>query len=133
MESVGPYWIVLPVLGIALGAYAIWGEFSKQKRALEVLRIHAEKGTEPSDAVLEMLTRAGGGVPAAPARSPWASFGFYLIMALGFGALTAWFLQGNAERVWMFVIAFGITGFTMAALAVAALINGLTAPRAHGR
>lgn len=130
-----PFWLIPAVLGMALGAFAIWAEFSKQKKALEVLRLHAEKGTEPSGAVLDMLISAGGGeAKSTPvARNPWSGFAFYLIMAAGFGALTWWFLQGDPQRAWMFVIAFGITGFTMAALAASALITALSPPRAHGR
>ena len=45
------FWIIFPVFGMCMGAFAIWNEFSRQKKALEVLKIYAEKGTEPPESV----------------------------------------------------------------------------------
>ena len=136
INVLGDFWVILPALGIALGGYAIWSEYSRQKKALDVLRIHAERGIEPSEAVLDLLSRASGasGAPGGGGRSnPWADFAFYMVMAAGFAAVTWWFHQGDPEKVWVFVTAFGITAFSMAAFALSALIAGLMAPRKNER
>ena len=106
-----PYWIILPVLGMGLGAFAIWSEFRRQEKALEVLRVYAEKGEEPPQAVIAILNRASA--PDSPSSPPWASFGFYTVMALGFGLTAVWVSQGGA-RTWVFTLGFGVTAFVMA-------------------
>lgn len=132
VNIMGDFWVILPALGIALGGYAIWSEYSRQKKALDVLRIHAERGVEPSEAVLDLLSRASG-APGGARGNPWSDFVFYMVMSAGFAAVTWWFLQGDPQKVWVFVVAFGITTFSMAALALSALVAGLMAPRKNER
>jgi hypothetical protein len=135
VNVLGELWVILPALGIALGGYAIWSEYSRQKKALDVLRIHAERGIEPSEAVLDLLSRASGAsaAPGGGRSNSWADFAFYMVMAAGFAAVTWWFLQGDPQKVWFFVVAFGIAAFSMAAFGLSALIAGLTAPRKNER
>jgi len=121
------YWIILPILGMGLGAFAIWSEFRRQEKALEVLRVYAEKGEEPPPAVLAILNRASA--PDTPTAPPWARFGFYAVMALGFGLTAMWVSQGGA-RTWVFTLGFGVTAFVMAAFAVQAMVSALSSPGA---
>ena len=123
------YWI-LPVLGLAVGAFAIWSEYGRQRKALDVLRIYAEKGQEPPDSVLAMLTRAS--TSESSSSPPWAQFAFYVIMAAGFGLVTAWFSRGDVSEVWPFTLGFGITSFVMLAYAASAMVRALKPPRAEG-
>lgn len=130
-------WIIMPVLGIVLGiglaAFAIWNEFSRQRKALDVLRIYAEKGQEPPPAVLAVLDRASvSDETNRTPRSPWARFAFFLVMSIGFGLLAAWFSQSHAAGAWLFVAASGVTCFVMAAVTASALVSALRPPRVDG-
>ena len=119
------FWIIFPVLGMGVGAFAIWNEFSRQKKALEVLKVYAEKGQEPPESVLALLNRSsspGGG----RSRNPWAQVAYFGVMAAGFGALTFWFAQSSG---WPFVLGFGIASFALAALAASAAVQALTTPK----
>ena len=129
------FWIIFPILGMGIGALAVWSEFARQKKALEVLKVYAEKGVEPPASVLAVLNRAStpGGGTKEPNANPWARFAFFLVMMIGFGCVAAWFGQGEMRRVWVFVAGFGITAFVMAAQAASALVSGLTAKRADDR
>jgi hypothetical protein len=121
------FWIIFPVFGMAFAAFAVWNEFSRQKKALEVLKVYAEKGVEPPESVVAVLTRASTGHRTASNSNPLAQAAFFGVMALGFAALTAW-LAFHAER-WVFTAGFAICGFSLAALAASALVQGLTARR----
>jgi hypothetical protein len=123
-------WIIIPVMGMALGAFAIWAEFSRQRKALDVLRVYAEKGEEPPPTVVAVLTRASAS-DSRP-QPPWPRFAFYTVMAVGFGLASAWFSQGDSRQVWVFVAGLGITSFIMAAYAASSLVTALTQPRADG-
>ena len=58
------FWLIFPILGMGMGAFAIWNEFSRQKKALEVLKVYAEKGQEPPESVMQILGRARASVSA---------------------------------------------------------------------
>ena len=120
------FWIIFPVLGMGIGAFAIWNEFSRQKKALEVLKVYAEKGQEPPESVLALLNRSSSPGGGARARNPWAQVVYFGVMAAGFGAVTFWFAQGPG---WPFVLGFGIASFALAALAASTAVQALTTPR----
>lgn len=115
------FWLIFPILGMGIAFVAVLGEFSRQKRALEVMRVYAEKGTEPPASVLAVLSRASSD---SKKRPPMASFVFFLIMGLGFAFVAAWFNSNGGE--WPLVLGFGIAAFVMAALAASNLIQALT-------
>lgn len=115
------FWLIFPVLGMGIAFVAVFGEFSRQKRALEVLRVYAEKGAEPPASVLAVLSRASSDDKK---RNPMAGFAFFLIMALGFGGVAWWF--NNGVGAWPFVLGFSIAGFVMAALAVSNLVQSMS-------
>jgi hypothetical protein len=115
------FWLIFPILGMGIAFVAVFGEFARQRRALEVLRVYAEKGTEPPPSVLAVLSRASA---ENKRRTPLASFVFFLIMALGFGGVAWWF--NTDSGAWPFVLGFGIAAFVMAALAASNLVSGLS-------
>src|ERR1700761_3337371 len=82
------FWLIFPIFGMGIGAFSIWNEFSRQKKALEVLKVYAEKGTEPPESVLEVLNRAS----TRPRRrgSRWSSAAFFGVFAAGFAGLAIW-------------------------------------------
>jgi hypothetical protein len=114
------FWLIFPILGMGIAFVAVFGEFGRQKRALEVLRVYAEKGVEPPASVLAVLSRAS----SDKKRNPMASFMFFLVMAIGFGGVAWWFNQTAGG--WPFVLGFGIAAFVMAALAASNLVSGLS-------
>ena len=121
------FWIIFPVFGMAFAAFAVWNEFSRQKKALEVLKVYAEKGTEPPASVTAVLTQASTGQRSMSNPNPLALAAFFGVMALGFAALTAW-CAFHPDR-WVFTAGFGICGFAMAALAASGLVQALTTRR----
>ena len=129
------FWLIFPIMGMGMGAFAIWNEFSRQKKALDVLKIYAEKGVDPPESVIAVLNRASsaGGARAQSGMHPWSRFGFFTVMALGFGALTFWFSMGKVAETWVFTTGFGITAFVMAAVAVGALVQALILRGSGGR
>ena len=129
----GQFFILIPLAGIAFVAFAVWNEFARQRKALDVLKVYAEKGVEPPPSVLAVLSRSsspdGWGSMQA---NPWARAAFFVILGLGFAALTFWFARGDTHVTWPFVTGFGISSFAMAALAASDAVRALTAPRKNG-
>jgi hypothetical protein len=118
------FWIIFPVLGMGVGAFSIWNEFSRQKKALEVLKVYAEKGVEPPASVTAVLNRAS---TSERPQNHFAQTAFFGVMALGFAGLTIWLgFNGGAS---IFVAGFAICGFALAALAASSLVQGLTTRR----
>jgi hypothetical protein len=118
------FWLIFPVLGMCFAAFAVWNEFSRQKKALEVLKVYAEKGTEPPESVLMVLNRAS---VSHKHRNHFAEAAFAGVMALGFGGLTFWCAMASAPQA--FIAGFALCGFSLAALGAASLVQGLTARR----
>jgi hypothetical protein len=112
---------------MGMGAFAIWNEFSRQKKALEVLKVYAEKGTEPPESVIAVLNRATTDQKGASHRNPFAQAAYFGVMSVGFAGLTVWF--SFHPDGWMFTTGFAIASFALAALAASSLVQGLTAKR----
>jgi hypothetical protein len=119
------FWLIFPILGMGIAFMAVAGEFGRQKKALDVLRTYAEKGTEPPASVLAVLSRAS----SEKKKNPWASFVFFLVMAIGFIFTAGWF-NGNGGS-WPFILGFAITSFVMAALALSNLVQALSRSSAN--
>ena len=122
------FWIIFPVFGMCMGAFAIWNEFSRQKKALEVLKIYAEKGTEPPESVLALLNRAS---TRSSRRNPLAGAVFAGVLALGFAGMAIWTYFNSGPFSF-------VTGWTLAAIALGAVcastaVQALTAPRQNDR
>ncbi|HTT96819.1 MAG TPA: hypothetical protein VMF58_02130 [Rhizomicrobium sp.] len=114
------FWLIFPILGMGIAFMAVAGEFGRQKKALDVLRTYAEKGTEPPASVLAVLSRAS----SEKKKNPWASFVFFTVMAIGFIFTAGWFSSTGGG--WPFVLGFAITSFVMAALALSNLVQALS-------
>lgn len=131
MPTFGPFFVLVPLAGIAFVAFAVWNEFARQRKALEVLKTYAEKDIEPPASVLSVLSRSSG--PGDSMRAhPWSSATFFVILGVGFGALTFWFARGDTHITWPFVTGFGICAFVMVALAGGDAVRALTTRRANG-
>ena len=107
------FWLVFPIFGMFVGAFAIWNEFSRQKKALEVLKVYAEKGQEPPESVMQILGKAS--TPRARRRSSsWAGAAFAGVMSAGFAALAVWTYVNNGAYSF-------VAGWTIAAIALGAI------------
>lgn len=121
------FWMIFPIFGMGFAAFAVWNEFSRQKKALEVLKVYAEKGTEPPESVVAVLTRASTGRRGGSNSNPFAQAAYFGVMAVGFAGLTTWF--AFHPNLWIFTTGFAICGFALAALAASSLVQGLTTRR----
>jgi hypothetical protein len=109
------FWLIFPILGMGMGAFAIWNEFSRQKKALEVLKIYAEKGQEPPESVLRVLNQASSPRPRGGDRgNPLAGAAFFGVLSAGFAALAVWTYLNDGGRQY-------VTGWTIGAIALGAL------------
>ncbi len=126
--------ILIPLAGMSIGAFSIWTEHQRKQKALEVLKIYAQQGTEPPQSVIDSVSRVSGRHDWKDSdhkpQAPWSRFAFFIVMALGFGLAALWFNQGGA-KAWPITLGLGITSFVMAALAMSALVQALTAPRSN--
>ncbi len=114
------FWLIFPIMGMGIAFLAVAGEFGRQKRALEVLRVYAEKGTEPPASVLAVLSRAS----SEQKKNPMAGFALFAVLAIGFGAVVFWFAYMGFA--WPFELGFGIASFVMVAIAAANLVSALS-------
>jgi hypothetical protein len=113
------FWLIFPILGMGIAFLAIAGEFSRQRKALDVLRVYAEKGTEPPASVLAVLSRAS----SEKKKNPMASFALFAVLAVGFGVVSWWMGQGDGG--WPFRLGFGIASFVMVAIAASNLVQAM--------
>jgi hypothetical protein len=115
------FWLIFPILGMGIAFLAVAGEFGRQRKALDVLRVYAEKGVEPPASVLAVLSRAS----SDKKKNPMAGFAFFTVMALGFAgvAVLCAYVMGDA---WPFILGFGIAAFVMVAIAVSNLVSALS-------
>jgi predicted lysophospholipase L1 biosynthesis ABC-type transport system permease subunit len=114
------FWLIFPILGMGIAFLAVAGEFGRQRKALDVLRVYAEKGVEPPASVLAVLSRAS----SEKKKNPMAGFVFFLVLALGFGAVAWW--MGHNVGGWPFLLGFGIAAFVMVAIAASNLVSALS-------
>lgn len=123
--------LIIPLAGMSIPIVAIVTEHKRKQKALEVLRQYAEQGAEPPQSVIEAIGLQTDGIAQArravemvtgPAAFPKAVF--FLVMALGFAAVTWFFYAGGPRENWVFVIGFGIPCFALAALAAANFARG---------
>ena len=120
------FWLIFPIFGMGMGAFAIWNEFSRQKKALEVLKVYAEKGQEPPESVLQILGQAS--TPRSGRRSRRRVMGgaaFFGVLSAGFAAMALWtFANGGPQQ---FVIGWTIAAIALAALFASNLVQALGA------
>jgi hypothetical protein len=111
------------VAGVAIVVSIVWLEHRKRTRALDVLRLYAERGEDPPASVIQALTNVSGRPPAAPPAP--TTRGHHLAHAAG----NAVFTVGLAALVWWRVSAFNdtSTGVAVAILAALFFAAGLAA------
>jgi hypothetical protein len=124
------FWMIFPIFGMGVGAWAIWNEFSRQKKALEVLKVYAEKGQEPPESVMQVLGQAST-PKARNRRNPWSGAAFFGVLSAGFGALAAWTYFGSGPA--QFVTGWTIAAIALGALCASNLVAALTAPRQNDK
>ena len=120
------FWIIFPVMGMLMGAFSIWNEFSRQKKALEVLKVYAEKGQEPPESVLQILGQAS--IRGARRRgSSWSAATFFGVLAAGFAGLAIWTYVNDGP--YPFLTGWAIAAVALGALCASNVVGALTAPR----
>jgi hypothetical protein len=120
------FWLIFPVLGMGMGAFAIWNEFSRQKKALEVLKVYAEKGQDPPESVMQVLNKAS--TPRSGRRSRSRSMGgaaFFGVLSLGFAGMAIW-THANGGG-FQFVVGWTIASIALGALFASNLVQALSA------
>ncbi len=123
------FWIIFPVLGMGMGAFSIWNEFSRQKKALEVLKVYAEKGTEPPESVISVLNRASTR-PRRPGAG-WSRAAFFGVLAIGFAGMAIW--TGLDGGPFSFATGWTIAAIALGALCASNVVQALTAPGQNDR
>lgn len=119
------FWMVFPIFGMGVGAWAIWNEYSRQKKALEVLKVYAEKGQEPPESVLEVLTRASTPTPRR-SRSALSRAVFFGVLTVGFAFMAVWTHANSGP--FQFVTGWSIAAIALGALCASNLVAALTKP-----
>jgi hypothetical protein len=121
------FWIGFVILAFRMAYLGGKSGYDVKMKALEILRMYAEKGTEPPPGLVEQLTdRAFQKAPAAKPDAPGSLFGgflgFLFTACLCWG-LRAWFSSsdlpawaGIAATAGMAFFGFGAAGFLLAAL-----------------
>ena len=101
--------------GVVIAVGIAWTQYRTRTRALDVLRVYAERGEEPPTSVIQALTNVSGSTPQRPPTPP--TRGNHLAHAAGSAVLAA----GLAGLAWWRVSAFGETGTPVVIACLAAL------------
>jgi hypothetical protein len=128
------FWLIFPVLGMGIGALAIWTDHRRQMKGLEILRTYAEQGKEPPENVGDLLPRMIGVSSSSQIKTRgqhFAQAALLIILAAGFGYLA--YRVHVAQGAWIFLWGFIITATAVGGSGVAQLVLGLTAPRTDGK
>jgi len=120
------FWLIFPIMGMGMGAFSIWNEFSRQKKALEVLKVYAEKGQEPPESVLQILGSASVRSPRRRGASLSAAT-FFGVLAAGFAALAVWTYATDGP--YPFIMGWTIAAIALGALCASNIVGALTAQR----
>jgi hypothetical protein len=122
------FWIGLVIVSFGFAFWAGKGEHERRHKALDILKIYAEKGAEPPPAMMDQLTTRAfegqnTGAPKDARSALIQAFIGFLFMACVSGGLHFW-LQDAAGPRWaihasqaaMAFFGFGAAGFILAAL-----------------
>jgi hypothetical protein len=113
-QNVAAFVVVLLVLGTGVSIVAViaWFDHRTRTRALDVLRVYAERGEEPPPSVTQALTAVSGGHRKGPDPTDYTrdrlgrprTRGGYLthaapnaVFAAGFAGLAWWRLSATGE------------------------------------
>jgi hypothetical protein len=121
--------------GVIIAVSISWLEHRTRTKALEVLRIYAQRGEEPPASVVQALTSVGGGKdrfgrPAArPTRAGHlAHVAANITFAAGFAGIV-WWLLPESGKPGTGVIVAALAGLFFAAGAAARLVAAIHTPR----
>lgn len=141
-ENVTAFVVMMLVLGtgVAIAVSIAWLDHRTRTRALDVLRIYAERGEDPPPSVLQALTSVSGWprVAAAPDNRdrlgrPRTRGGFLAhaaantIFAAGFSGLAWWRLSASGEASTGVIVAI-LAALFFAASVAAQLVGAYYAP-----
>lgn len=113
------WWLIFPIFGMFM---AIWGMFSSERRARDVIsliRSYTDQGKEPPPELLKLALQeeAARGV-ASPDRRRSDAWTFVVFAALAAGFTTGWWWVRGED----FAFAFLIVAVTMGVLALGSLL-----------
>jgi len=109
--------------GVTIAVSVAWFEYRTRTRALDVLRVYAERGEEAPASVMQALVHVSGRPPYTPPKAPTRAN--HLAHAAGNASLAA----GLFGLAWWRMSAFGEhgTGIVVALLAALFFAGGLAA------
>lgn len=113
--------------GIVIAVSIAWFEYRKHAKALDVLRIYAERGQEPPEAVVQALMAISPRAPAKPAAPTPRSWHLAHVAAngvftAGLGGL-AWWRHGETGEAGTLVIVSILAALFFAAAVAARLVG----------
>jgi hypothetical protein len=124
-------WYLLAFLALAVFPLSmVWVIHRHKMKALEILRLYAEKGGEPPAAVAELILKQ-----VTPPQEKWKAtprgallntFGVHVWIACFWGCIAWWRIEAGPPR-WAVYVAVGATVF-FAVLAMGQLLAALKSP-----
>ena len=120
------FWLIFPIMGMGVGAFAIWNEFSRQKKALEVLKVYAEKGQEPPESVMQVLGKASTPKSRRSRGASWSSAVFFGVLAAGFAYMAVSAHDGGGFEGGRFVMGWTLAAIALGALCASNVVGALT-------
>lgn len=113
------WWVILPLAGMAMGAFFVWLRHKREIATLEVLRTYAAQGKEPPADVARILQNSRR--PYGAYRD-WRRAIFFACLAAAFAAIGYFGHFGNGVRPHHgFIVPVAV----FAALAVWSALSGL--------
>lgn len=117
------WWVIFPLAGLALGAFAIWLRHKREIAKLELLRTYAAQGKEPPADIARILQASG----RYGSHRDWRRAIFFACLAVAFAGI-GYFGNGVRPRHgFIFPVAI------FAALAVWSALSGLLLRRHDDR
>jgi hypothetical protein len=103
-------WVVFPLLWFFLNSGKLWAKHSHRRKALDVLKVYAQKGTEPPQELTKII--AAEMVRDTEMSGYWRSAIFFGCMSLAFCLMAVFGVPGNSH---------GSHGVTIVAIIMAVL------------
>ena len=107
--------------GIVIVVSIAWLEYRKHTKALDVLRLYAERGEEPPAAVIQALTAVSGkpATPPAPTPRSWhlAHVAANAVFTVGLGGFAWWRYVDTGEAGTLVIVSIFAALFFAAGMA----------------